>query len=94
MAPSHTIIIALANDDGIKAAGLQALEEALKGLGDVWVVAPDRSARYIHGISLHDPMRLRELDLSAIHSMGFCGLYVCRTQSFFTPATSACGERD
>ena len=58
----HTPIIALANDDGIKAAGLQALEEALKGLGDVWVVAPDRErSATSHGISLHDPMRLREV---------------------------------
>ncbi|MBI5501948.1 MAG: 5'/3'-nucleotidase SurE [Deltaproteobacteria bacterium] len=33
-------LILLTNDDGIEAAGLRALEQAMAALGEVWVVAP------------------------------------------------------
>ena len=56
-------LIALANDDGIHAAGLKALQQALAPLGEVWTVAPDRErSATSHGISLHHPMRCREVD--------------------------------
>ena len=34
--------ILCSNDDGILAKGLSWLEQAADGLGEVWVVAPDR----------------------------------------------------
>ena len=34
--------ILVSNDDGVEAAGLRALAEALQPLGEVTVVAPDR----------------------------------------------------
>ena len=36
-------LILLTNDDGYLAPGLLALREALERLGEVWVLAPDRS---------------------------------------------------
>ena len=55
-------IIALANDDGVHAAGLEALQRALEPLGEVWTVAPDRErSATSHGISLHSPMRCIEI---------------------------------
>jgi 5'-nucleotidase len=33
-------LLLLTNDDGIRAAGLRALERALARLGEVWTVAP------------------------------------------------------
>ena len=35
--------ILVANDDGIDSPGIRVLAKALKVLGDVWVVAPDRA---------------------------------------------------
>ncbi|MCG9879485.1 MAG: 5'/3'-nucleotidase SurE, partial [Bacteroidia bacterium] len=34
-------LILICNDDGITAPGIQALVQAVKGLGDIVVVAPD-----------------------------------------------------
>lgn len=54
--------ILLTNDDGIHAAGLAALEEALAGLGTLWTVAPLReSSAMSHAISLQKPLRFEEL---------------------------------
>ncbi|MBD3335952.1 MAG: 5'/3'-nucleotidase SurE [Candidatus Eisenbacteria bacterium] len=51
--------ILVTNDDGIRAAGLQALKEALHDLGDVWVVAPDREqSAASHALTLSSPLRL------------------------------------
>lgn len=56
-------LILLTNDDGVQAAGLQALRNALQGKVEVVVVAPDgeRSAAS-HAITLHHPLRLVELE--------------------------------
>lgn len=55
------IPILITNDDGYGADGLRALEEALAGLGDVWVVAPDREqSGQGHALSLHHPLRLEQ----------------------------------
>ncbi len=53
--------ILLANDDGVDAAGLVALRQALEPLAEIWVVAPDRERSAIsHAISLHAPLRVRQ----------------------------------
>jgi len=54
--------ILITNDDGIHAAGLLSLYNAVKDLGQITVVAPDteRSAAG-HSITLHDPLRVEEV---------------------------------
>jgi len=55
--------ILLTNDDGIGAAGLRALEEALSPLGDVTVVAPDSErSGSSQALTLHQPLRVKTLD--------------------------------
>jgi 5'-nucleotidase len=55
--------ILIANDDGIRAAGIRALEAALAPLGDIWVVAPDREqSAASHSLSLYRPLRVEQLD--------------------------------
>lgn len=56
------LLILVSNDDGIGAAGLQALAEALAGLGRVVVVAPDRERSAVgHALTLHRPLRIDEI---------------------------------
>jgi 5'/3'-nucleotidase len=51
-------VILVTNDDGVHAAGLAALAEALDSLGDVWVVAPEREQSACgHALTLHRPLR-------------------------------------
>ena len=55
--------ILLTNDDGIGAAGLVALEQAMASLGEVTVVAPDRErSGASQSLTLHQPLRVRALD--------------------------------
>ena len=55
--------IFVTNDDGIGSPGLHALAAALRGLGDVWVVAPDRERTAVgHALTLHKPLRINRLD--------------------------------
>ena len=55
--------ILVSNDDGIRAAGILALEAALAPLGDVWVIAPDREqSAASHSLSLYRPLRVEQLD--------------------------------
>ena len=57
------MIILVSNDDGIRAAGIRALEAALAPLGDVWVVAPDREqSAASHSLSLYRPLRVDTID--------------------------------
>ncbi len=52
------MIVLVCNDDGVRAAGIRALAAALNGLGEVWVVAPDREQSAVsHSLSLHRPLR-------------------------------------
>jgi 5'-nucleotidase len=52
-------VILVTNDDGIHAAGLDALAQALGPLGDVYVVAPDREQSAVgHALTLHRPLRV------------------------------------
>jgi 5'-nucleotidase len=55
--------ILITNDDGIHAEGLKVLEQCLKPLGEVAVVAPDseRSATS-QAITIHAPLRVQALD--------------------------------
>ena len=51
--------ILVTNDDGIHAAGLAALTEAVRPLGDVLVVAPHQESSAIgHALTLRRPLRL------------------------------------
>lgn len=55
--------ILLSNDDGINAPGLKTLEKIARELSDdVWIVAPelDQSGAS-HSLTLHDPLRIREI---------------------------------
>ena len=51
--------ILVTNDDGVHADGLFALQRALRQVGDVTVVAPERPQSATgHAITLHKPLRL------------------------------------
>ncbi len=54
--------ILVANDDGIDSLGIRALAQAMKSLGDVWVVAPERAQNAMgRAITLHKPLRLNQV---------------------------------
>lgn len=56
------MIILLSNDDGIHADGIAALEISLRPLGDIYTVAPEREqSATSHALTLHRPLRAREL---------------------------------
>jgi 5'-nucleotidase len=51
-------LILVTNDDGIHAAGIAVLAEALNELGEVWVIAPEREQSACgHALTLHRPLR-------------------------------------
>jgi 5'-nucleotidase len=56
-------LILVSNDDGVAAAGLIALREALASFADVYTVAPqlEQSAKS-HSITLHHPLRFHEVE--------------------------------
>src|SRR2546423_791258 len=55
-------VLLVTNDDGVHAAGLAALAEALAELGEVWVVAPEREQSACgHALTLHRPVRAVEV---------------------------------
>jgi 5'-nucleotidase len=54
-------LILLSNDDGVRAPGILAAEQALRPLADVVVAAPDRErSATSHSISLDRPLRAEE----------------------------------
>ncbi len=56
-------VILLSNDDGILSEGIQALAKALKNVGRVTVVAPEREQSTMgHALTLHKPVRLYKFD--------------------------------
>ena len=67
--------ILISNDDGILAPGILALVRAVRGLGDVTVVAPDspRSAAG-HSITIRDPLLVRRVAVGG--DDGFEGLSI------------------
>ncbi len=57
-----SIKILISNDDGINSEGLHALNEALRTLGEVFIVAPDRNqSAASHALSLYRPLRIEEI---------------------------------
>ena len=56
--------ILITNDDGINAPGLDVLQQIASELSDdVWTVAPETDqSGASHSLSLHEPLRLREVD--------------------------------
>jgi 5'-nucleotidase len=54
--------ILVTNDDGIYSEGLRKLAEALKSVGDVTIVAPDREqSAASHALTLNRPLRMLQL---------------------------------
>lgn len=54
--------ILVSNDDGISSEGILALEGALRSLGEVYTVAPDRQQNSMsHALTLHRPLRVDEI---------------------------------
>jgi 5'/3'-nucleotidase len=54
--------ILVSNDDGHASEGIKALAAAMETLGEVWVVAPEsEQSATSHAISIHRPLRLREV---------------------------------
>ncbi len=59
--------ILVTNDDGIHAPGIRVLADALRGLGEVTVVAPDAERSAVgHAITLADPIKVREVSLDGV----------------------------
>ncbi len=59
---SATLKILLSNDDGYLATGINVLAEALAGIADLVVVAPDRNhSGASNSLTLHSPLRVHEV---------------------------------
>lgn len=55
-------LILISNDDGVHAPGIIALMRAMKELGDIIVIAPDRERSASgHSLTLHRPLKVEEL---------------------------------
>jgi 5'-nucleotidase len=55
-------LLLVSNDDGIHSLGLAALEAAMREVGEVVVVAPDREqSACSHSLTLHRPLRIDEI---------------------------------
>src|SRR5262249_27149432 len=55
-------LILVTNDDGVHAPGLAAPGAGLAGLGEVWVVAPEREQSACgHALTLHRPVRVHQV---------------------------------
>ncbi len=56
--------ILITNDDGITAPGIRALVEAVQGLAEIIVVAPDRPQSGMgHAITIGEPLRMNEVNI-------------------------------
>ena len=56
------MLILVSNDDGIHSAGIHVLADALRSIGDVYIIAPDRERNAAsHALTLHKPLRLEQL---------------------------------
>jgi 5'-nucleotidase len=54
--------ILVTNDDGIRSEGIIVLAKALREIGDVFVIAPDRERSAIaHSVTLHRPLRIEKV---------------------------------
>jgi 5'-nucleotidase len=62
--PGRPLQILVSNDDGITAPGIRNLVEAVRGFGEVYVVAPDSPQSGMgHAISVGKPLRLTKEDV-------------------------------
>jgi 5'-nucleotidase len=62
-------LILITNDDGVHASGIRALAEALRPLGEVHVVAPDREVSACsQSLTLKHPLRAERLE-ARVHSV-------------------------
>ena len=62
--------ILVTNDDGIHADGLFALVRAVRHLGEVKVVAPDRERSACgHSMTMRDPLRIKEVNEPALEGI-------------------------
>lgn len=58
--------ILVSNDDGIHSEGIKALARALKRVGEVFIVAPDRErSAASHSLTLHKPLRVEKIGPNA-----------------------------
>lgn len=56
------MLILVSNDDGVYSTGIRALAKALKPLGEVWIVAPDREqSASSHSLTIQRPLRLHKI---------------------------------
>jgi 5'-nucleotidase len=63
--------ILISNDDGYRARGIHALREALTGLGDLTVVAPDRNrSGASNSLTLEVPLRVEQADTDVYFVQG------------------------
>ena len=66
--------ILLVNDDGIFAPGIQKLYEAIEGLGDITIVAPDGERSAVsHALTLDKPMPVRQVDTGTFQGTAVMG---------------------
>lgn len=59
---SEKKMILVTNDDGVHSEGILTLARALREVGEVYIVAPDRERSAIaHSLTLHRPLRVEKL---------------------------------
>ena len=55
-------VILVSNDDGVRSEGIEALADAMKALGAVYIVAPDRERSAAgHSLTLTHPLRVEKI---------------------------------
>jgi 5'-nucleotidase len=60
-------LILVTNDDGVHAPGIRALAQVLGGLGEVWMVAPDREASAsAQSLTLKHPLRAERIEPNVV----------------------------
>jgi 5'-nucleotidase len=65
------MLILLTNDDGVFSEGLSSLRDFLRPNHDVYVVAPERERTCVaHAITLHKPLRIKEVGERVYSSNG------------------------
>src|SRR3972149_2765455 len=53
------MLILVSNDDGVQSPGIRILADALRCMGDVYIIATDRErSAASHALTLHKPLRL------------------------------------
>ncbi|MEZ5513006.1 MAG: 5'/3'-nucleotidase SurE [Steroidobacteraceae bacterium] len=70
-AASHTLRILISNDDGYRAKGILALRDALAGLGELTIVAPDRNrSGASNSLTLDVPVRVGKAEPGSFFVLG------------------------